>query len=72
MLQCLFSSNRYHDEVNGRSQPDGLQNEKCSIISLFSIHNMNDWHDVACAYDKILNFICEIDKTAKNRGKMVM
>jgi hypothetical protein len=41
-------------------------------VSLFSIHNMNDWHDVACAYDKILNFICEIDKTAKNRGKMVM
>ena len=33
---------------------------------------MNDWHDVACAYDKISNFICEIDKTARNRGKMVM
>ncbi|XP_052087445.1 G-protein coupled receptor GRL101-like [Mytilus californianus] len=50
----------YYDPTSGMQQPDGLENEKCSIIQLFSIHNMNDWHDVACAYDKISNFICEI------------
>lgn len=57
----------YHNAVDGKAQPDGLQNEKCSIIRLFSIHNMNDWHDVACAYDKISNLICEIDRTTKTR-----
>ncbi|OPL20303.1 hypothetical protein AM593_01242, partial [Mytilus galloprovincialis] len=52
---------RFFDKSTGFAQPDGLENEQCSIIQLFSIHNINAWHDVACAYNKILNFICETE-----------
>ena len=61
---------RYHDETTGELQPNGLENEQCSIINLMSIHDMNNWNDVACAYNKILNFICEIDHTTNSIGKI--
>ncbi|VDI65084.1 Hypothetical predicted protein [Mytilus galloprovincialis] len=51
----------FFDKSTGFAQPDGLENEQCSIIQLFSIHNINAWHDVACAYNKISNFICETE-----------
>ncbi|KAJ8301169.1 hypothetical protein KUTeg_020156, partial [Tegillarca granosa] len=56
----------FKDPNTQTPQPDGLQNEKCSLMRLYSIHTMDDWHDVACAYDKIYNFICE--KTAFNHS----
>uniref|UniRef100_K1QA48 Very low-density lipoprotein receptor n=1 Tax=Magallana gigas TaxID=29159 RepID=K1QA48_MAGGI len=42
-------------------QPNGVYNEKCTSINFFSIYSMNDWHDTACAYDKIRSYMCEID-----------
>lgn len=55
----IYSTFRFTSSSSESPQPDGFKNEQCSILKLFSIHNMNNWHDVACAYDKISNFICE-------------
>lgn len=52
---------RYRDDVIMNRQPNGLYNEKCTSISFYSIYSMNDWHDTACAYDKIRSYMCEID-----------
>lgn len=51
---------RYRDDVIMDRQPNGVYNEKCTSINFFSIYSMNDWHDTACAYDKIRNYMCEI------------
>lgn len=52
---------RYRDDVFIDRQPNGFYNEKCSCINIFSIYSMNDWHDTACAYNKIRSYMCEID-----------
>ncbi|XP_061178754.1 uncharacterized protein LOC133187411 [Saccostrea echinata] len=42
-------------------QPNGVHNELCTSIKFYNIHSMDDWHDTACAYDKIQSYMCEID-----------
>ena len=42
-----------------KAQPDGLLNERCTAFLLYSIHNLDGWHDIACAYNKIHSYICE-------------
>ena len=58
-MKLLFEMYRYKNPTTGIAQPDGLTNERCTSISLYSIHTQDDWNDIACAYDKIDSFICE-------------
>lgn len=51
----------YRDDVIMDRQPNGVYNEKCTSINFFSIYSLNDWHDTACAYDKIRSYMCEVD-----------
>ncbi|KAL5014485.1 hypothetical protein ScPMuIL_008755, partial [Solemya velum] len=47
------------DGASRLAQPDGLMNERCTVIWLKSIHSITNWHDIACAYSKVRHFICE-------------
>ncbi|XP_062589227.1 uncharacterized protein LOC134250885 isoform X2 [Saccostrea cucullata] len=42
-------------------QPNGVHNELCTSIKFYNIRSMDDWHDTACAYNKIQSYMCEID-----------
>ncbi|XP_069101259.1 uncharacterized protein [Argopecten irradians] len=54
----------FKDPRTSTSQPDGLLNERCTAIRLFSIHSLDNWHDIACAYDRIPSYICEMRSSA--------
>lgn len=66
---CFYFVFRYEDAARGQTQPDGLENEQCFIIDLFSIHNMNDWHDVPCTCYTLNSFICEKSYATSDEGK---
>ncbi|XP_048738543.2 uncharacterized protein LOC125653234 isoform X2 [Ostrea edulis] len=51
----------FRDATVANRQPNGVHNERCTSIKFYSIHSMEDWHDTACAYNKIPSYICEID-----------
>ncbi|XP_069141896.1 G-protein coupled receptor GRL101-like [Argopecten irradians] len=51
----------YKDAITQKSQPDGLLSERCTVIRLGSIRTIDNWHDIACAYDQIPSYICEKD-----------
>ncbi|XP_077864669.1 LOW QUALITY PROTEIN: uncharacterized protein LOC102803184 [Saccoglossus kowalevskii] len=54
-------------EANERSgeekQPDGGIFEDCGLYRLSNIHSTNHWHDVACAYDYVRQYICKTKAT---------
>ncbi|XP_050413581.1 dorsal-ventral patterning protein tolloid [Patella vulgata] len=52
----------YEDETSGRRQPDGFDQELCSFMTIASIRSLKSWHDVACAYNQLDQFICEKNK----------
>ncbi|XP_061178746.1 uncharacterized protein LOC133187405 [Saccostrea echinata] len=56
----------FHGDNFKDRQPNGVHNELCTSIKFSSIHSMNDWHDTACAYNKIQSFMCEIDISKQN------
>ena len=62
---------RFHDDVR-ETQPDGGDNERCSVLRLYSIRSTQNWHDVACSYDKIYNYICETDANTSLNGKKIL
>ncbi|XP_062589196.1 uncharacterized protein LOC134250867 [Saccostrea cucullata] len=47
-------------------QPNGVHNELCTSIRFSSIHSIHDWHDTACAYNKIKSYLCEIEIVKQN------
>ncbi|XP_071080748.1 G-protein coupled receptor GRL101-like [Haliotis cracherodii] len=49
----------YAGDSDGASQPDGFEREACTMMVISSIRSTTNWHDVACAFDKISQFICE-------------
>ncbi|XP_062589229.1 uncharacterized protein LOC134250886 [Saccostrea cucullata] len=51
----------YRDDDIKNRQPNGVQNERCTSINFYSIHSLSDWHDTACAYNKIQSYMCEVD-----------
>ncbi|XP_033745945.1 uncharacterized protein LOC117331366 [Pecten maximus] len=61
----------FKDSRTSTSQPDGLWNERCTAIRLFSIHSLDNWHDIACAYDRIPSYICEMSSATNiNDGEV--
>ncbi|XP_060084391.1 uncharacterized protein LOC132563668 [Ylistrum balloti] len=57
----------YKDPIEQKSQPDGLSSERCTVIRLGSIRTIDNWHDIACAYDQIPSFICEMESPFNNK-----
>ncbi|XP_033745630.1 uncharacterized protein LOC117331144 [Pecten maximus] len=57
----------YKDPIKEKSQPDGLLSERCTVIRLGSIRTIDNWHDIACAYDQIPSFICEMDSLSNDQ-----
>ncbi|OWF35041.1 G-protein coupled receptor GRL101 [Mizuhopecten yessoensis] len=53
----------FKDPRTSTSQPDGLASERCTVIRLFSINSLDNWHDIACAYDRIPSYICEMSSS---------
>ncbi|XP_046359118.2 uncharacterized protein LOC124137050 [Haliotis rufescens] len=49
----------YAGDSDGASQPDGFEREACTMMVISSIRSTTNWHDVACAFDKISQYICE-------------
>lgn len=64
-IQC-----RFLDGASRLAQPDGLMNERCTVIWLKSIHSITNWHDIACAYSKVRHFICEKEEQGVQLGKV--
>ena len=54
---------------SSKRQPDGGNSEGCTFLRLSSIHSIQNWHDVACSYNKINNFICETSVGDLRNGK---
>ncbi|XP_067674003.1 G-protein coupled receptor GRL101-like [Haliotis asinina] len=49
----------YQDPVTRISQPDGLDQELCGMLVISTLQSTATWHDVACAFDQINQFVCE-------------
>ncbi|OWF42800.1 G-protein coupled receptor GRL101 [Mizuhopecten yessoensis] len=58
----------YKDPIKRKSQPDGLYSERCTVIRLSSIKTIDNWHDIACAYNQISSYICEMESLVGYRG----
>ncbi|XP_048258457.1 uncharacterized protein LOC124137409 [Haliotis rufescens] len=49
----------YQDPGTRISQPDGLDQELCGMLVISTLQSTATWHDVACAFDQITQFVCE-------------
>ena len=58
---------RFNAEPEER-QPDGSNNELCTFLRLYSIHSTQNWHDLACSYDKVYRYICEVPAYGSANG----
>ncbi len=43
----------------GIKQPNGGELEDCTLIRLTSLSAINQWHDVPCALNDVIQYICK-------------
>ncbi|XP_071078844.1 G-protein coupled receptor GRL101-like [Haliotis cracherodii] len=60
----------YAGDSDAAPQPDGFEREACTMMVISSIRSIANWHDVACAFNKISQYICE--KTNKPSDPSVL
>ncbi|XP_070532232.1 uncharacterized protein [Ptychodera flava] len=44
-------------------EPSGGALEDCTVIELQELYSVNHWHDVACAYNNVKQYICKMPAT---------
>ncbi|XP_048259317.1 tolloid-like protein 2 [Haliotis rufescens] len=47
---------KYAGDSDGAPQPDGFEREACTMMVISNIRSTANWHDVACAFNKISHF----------------
>ena len=56
----------------GIRQPDGGKSEECAMIRLDSLHTLNTWHDIPCAFNEVRQYLCKTSHVKTNQHSIVL